>query len=159
MIEAPKAQGDEEAQHDQDLRMVRKSLGSRGRRHYAWHLPVLPGRAERRTECNQGGRTMERPSLKVVTLQPRKGIPSDTAPITLAVEENMAGGTSAARIAAPAPAVPDELIQRIDRLQQLVLGFEKQLTDLTSSLDFTEARLNRCIRLAKTLATLAGVPE
>lgn len=102
---------------------------------------------------------MDRPSLKVVALKPRKGAPMAAMPVAEAVEEVTSGAAAASGIAAPAPAIPDELIQRIDRLQQLVLGFEKQLTDLASGLDFTEARLNRCIRLAKTLATLAGVPE
>ena len=102
---------------------------------------------------------MDGPSLKLVTLKPRKAVPVGAMPLADAIEKTGADSLMLARIAEQPPAIPDELIQRIDRLEQLVLGFRKELTDFGSGLDFTEARLNRCIRLAKTLAGLAGVPE
>ena len=96
---------------------------------------------------------MDRPHLKLVTMKPKKQVPPDAEPLTVAGIAEHVGADSRQ----PVPA--DQIMASIDRLERMMLNFSKDLTDLGSGLDFTEARLNRVVRLTKTLATLAGVPE
>ena len=93
--------------------------------------------------------------LKLVTKQPPKKVPADAKPIVEAVEEIMADARGGVR----KPALEQQIMASIDRLERMMLNFSKDLTNLGSGLDFTEARLNRVVRLTKTLATIAGVPD
>jgi len=89
---------------------------------------------------------MDRPHLKLVTMKPPKKVPADAKPLTVA------------KIAEQVP-LEDQIMASIDRLERMMLNFSKSLNNLGSGLDYTEARLNRVVRLTKTLATLAGIPE
>lgn len=89
--------------------------------------------------------------LKVVPFKPPKKVPAEAKPIDL---EALVG-----RLADRVTKLADGQEGRLETVQKLVYGFRKDLSDLKSGLDFTEARLNRVIRLAKTLAAHAGIPE
>ena len=89
---------------------------------------------------------MDGPRLKLVTMKPPGKVPADAEPLTV-------GGT-----AEQAP-LEQQIMASIDRMERIMLNFSKSLNDLGSGLDYTEARLNRVVRLTKTLATIAGIPE
>lgn len=84
--------------------------------------------------------------FKVVPLKPRKEVPADAEPLTVA------------KITEQVP-LEEQIMASIDRLERMMLNFSKSINDLGRGLDYTEARLNRVVRLTKTLATLAGIPD
>ena len=87
--------------------------------------------------------------LKVVPMRSTRKVPEDAKPIDV---EALVG-----RLADRVTKLADVQEGRLELVQKLVYGFRKDLSDLKTCLDFTEARLNRVIRLAKTLALKAGV--
>jgi hypothetical protein len=102
---------------------------------------------------------MDRPRLKLVTKQPPKKVPPEAKAFNVKTDsvlktESVSGGTASGNAAKAA-----EIMASIDRLERMMLNFTKNLNDLGSGLDYTEARLNRVVRLTKTLATIAGIPE
>lgn len=78
--------------------------------------------------------------FKVVPFKPPKKVPAEAKPLTV-------------------QQIADQMLTGINRLEQMVLNFNKDLMNLRSGLDYTEARLNRVVRLTKTLAIKAGVPD
>ena len=101
----------------------------------------------------------ERPRLKLVTKQPPKKVPANAKPIKEAVDEILADAIGGVRQSPRKEQLAGEIMASIDRLERMMLNFTKNLNDLGSSIDYTEARLNRVVRLTKTLATIAGIPE
>lgn len=98
---------------------------------------------------------MDRPRLKLVTMKPPKKVPADAKPIREAVDEIIADAVGGVR---KSPQV-EQIMASIERIERMMLHFSKDLNDLGSSIDYTEARLNRVVRLTKTLATIAGIPD
>lgn len=101
---------------------------------------------------------MDRPRLKLVTMKPPKKVPEGAEPLTVA---GIAGQVplQTDSVLKTESVLAEQIMASIDRLERMMLNFSKDLANLGSGLDFTEARLNRVVRLTKTLATLNGIPD
>lgn len=89
--------------------------------------------------------------LKVVPMKPRRKVPPEAKP--LSVEEMVV------QLADRVGKLADNQDERLEFVEKLVLGFRKELSDLMQGVQFNDARLNKTIRLADTLARKAGVPD
>lgn len=90
--------------------------------------------------------------LKVVPMRPKRKVPPEAQRLTASGLTEQAGANGGSPLTA-------EIMASIDRLERMMLNFTKDLADIGSGLNFTEARLNRVVRLTKTLATIAGIPD
>lgn len=89
--------------------------------------------------------------LKVVPMRPKRNVPEEAKPLTV---EELVG-----QLADQVGHLANEHEARLRFIEKLVLGFRKDLSDLHQGVNFSEARLNKTIRLANTLAIKAGIPE